>query len=304
MIGNTFQFQWEVNLIVWCQARFPSFVIEFVNIASYLGDTIFLVLLIAIFYLCYDKQFGRRIVYNTITSLVFVSFIKNIIIRRRPYFDNPKIKCLKIIDKDYDLYDVEGQGFSFPSMHSSNISVVSGSLYENYKKKIILIFGIIISFIVGVSRFILGCHYPTDVIAGWLIGVILVIILNKLQDKLEDKYLYIITISIGVIGLFISSSSDFLSSFGIAIGYIACDIFDKKIVNFKNTNSIWKMILRLLIAGVVFLSVSECLKIIFSNEIAEIDIIFKNIFRVFRYALATFAGFGLTTILYKYDFLK
>lgn len=304
MIGSTFQFEWEVKLIEWCQTSIPSSIINILDYVSYLGDAIFVVGIVSFLYLCWDKKTGIKIAFTAVVSLLLAGGIKNIFKRRRPYFDNKNIECLKIVDPDYDMYDIHGQGFSFPSMHSSNIASVLGGIYRCYRKKPLLIFTILLSLIVGVSRFLLGCHYPTDVLVGWLIGISLAIVFGSLLDTLESKYIYAFVLGFGFVGMFFCESADFFTSYGIAIGVVLSNYIDQKFINFKNTRNIIKMICRLVVAFGVFLIITEGLKIPFSIETLEANTAFAHWYRVFRYAAASFIGIGLTPILYKYNLLK
>jgi len=304
MIGNTFQFAWEVKLIEWCQTNLPSPLISIFKLSSYLGDTYVIVGIMVFVYLCYDKKLGKRIIYNLLFSLVFAAEVKNVAKRRRPYFDNKNVECLKIVDSKYDLYDVMNQGYSFPSMHSSNTTVLFGTLLQSFKTKFFYILGILLPVIVGVSRFVLGCHYPTDVLFGWLLGIFSIVCLGKLQDKLDEKYSNIILLVVGFIGIFFCESSDYFSALGIIIGFVIARYLDRKYIDFKNTKNVIKRILRVIIAVALFLGVAEGMKLFFADSILEANNAFAYFYRTLRYCLATFISMGITPILYKYNLLK
>jgi membrane-associated phospholipid phosphatase len=73
-------------------------------------------------------------------------------------------------------------GYSFPSGHSLNSTVTYGLLalvawrsrLPLAVRRVAVVIGIAIPFLVGLSRIALGVHHPTDVLAGWLAGIALV----------------------------------------------------------------------------------------------------------------------------------
>lgn len=95
---------------------------------------------------------------------------------------------------------VEEISSGFPSGHSTMAMVVyltlAVMLAEFQKKRrirvYILGYGILLALLVGISRIILGVHYPSDVAAGWtfgllwaLLGWIAVWLLKRSAPKLE-----------------------------------------------------------------------------------------------------------------------
>jgi undecaprenyl-diphosphatase len=68
-------------------------------------------------------------------------------------------------------------GFSFPSGHSATSAALFGVLalvaarhLEGGARRAAAALGVALIAAVGVSRILLGAHYPTDVLAGWLTG--------------------------------------------------------------------------------------------------------------------------------------
>ncbi|MAV82291.1 MAG: hypothetical protein CMI90_02355 [Pelagibacteraceae bacterium] len=121
--------------------------------------------------------------YNLILSGIVVQLLKHIIGRPRP-----KMLMLDHNSLDLNLFTFNSSFHSFPSGHTATIFSVVFVLYFIFPrvKKFILSFGII----VGLTRFIIGAHHFTDVIAGCGVSFFVFIFLrNKFldQDRLFTK---------------------------------------------------------------------------------------------------------------------
>lgn len=72
-------------------------------------------------------------------------------------------------------------GFSFPSGHTANATVAYGVLAWLIGRATAWTLAGIVTFGVGLSRVWLGVHHPTDVLAGWLFGATVLLLLAALN---------------------------------------------------------------------------------------------------------------------------
>lgn len=163
--GNTFYFEWEVALQQWLQGMIDSELgVALVSFITMFGEELVMIAVLGFLYWCYDKNFGKFVGLNILVGIVVNPMLKNLAFRRRPYFDHPGIKILKPVDASADIYNISAQGYSFPSGHTTNSTLLYSSLAK-YKKgnKVLLAIAFVVPFLVGLSRVLLGAHYVTDV---------------------------------------------------------------------------------------------------------------------------------------------
>lgn len=300
-IGNTFFFPWEVTLMEWLQANISDAWISFMSFFSLFGEELPLILIVGFLYWSYDKQLGRKVGLIAIMGLIWNTMIKNIVIRRRPYFDHEGIDILRVVEPEADIYDISAQGYSFPSAHSTNAVTVFGSLAINLRKRWFTVIAIVIPLLTGISRFVVGAHYPTDVMAGWMLGLISVVLVQTLQMRVKSTLtLYGILLVTAVPGFFYCTSADYYTAVGLMIGFMGGTLLDDYCVHFEDTRKPLLMAARLLGGLVVYVVLNTALKLPFSPEFLSSGSTAALMVRCARYAIVSFIGFGVYPMLFKW----
>jgi membrane-associated phospholipid phosphatase len=114
---------------------------------------------------------------ETLAASVFISVaLKSITKRDRPYDTYPEI----------DNVTVENS-YSFPSAHTSSAFATATSLSMAYPKWYVIAPTFLWAGAVGYSRMYLGVHYPTDVLAGAIIGSGSAFLCYKLNKWINKK---------------------------------------------------------------------------------------------------------------------
>jgi hypothetical protein len=80
---------------------------------------------------------------------------------------------------------VVATGFALPSGHAALSAARWGFLATLRRRRWATLTAVILAFGVGLSRVYLGVHFPTDVLAGWLIGAMGLLLVTKLGPAVE-----------------------------------------------------------------------------------------------------------------------
>ena len=296
-MGNTFYFEFEITLMEWIQNMIGTIGVQIASLFTMLGEEVILVGILAFLYWCYDKEFAKSIGVGIVIGLVGNAVLKNLVLRRRPYFDSDRIKCLKPVHAESDIYDVAAQGFSFPSGHSTNSAMIFwGLLHRTYKKheKLIRTILILLPIGIGISRVVLGVHYPTDVIVGWIMGGIIALFFPYIKTKRENRWkLHLIIFLISLTGVFFCKTFDYYTSLGVMAGFFIAIPFEERFVDFKNTREPIRIIFRLVIGMGLYIALNTILKLPFDTAFLATPTTASFLVRTLRYALVTFMVIGV-----------
>ncbi len=302
--GVLFAFEWEMRLMEWLQAVIGTegFGFWLLSNLSALGEQLLLVVIMGFLYWGLNKEFGKYVGLNVLMANVWNPMIKNIVLRLRPYFvPGYNVKLLRLIDESADPMDIAAQGYSFPSGHSCNAVTAYGSLAAHEKKrKIFWVLAIVLPLLVGFSRVFVGAHFPTDVLGGWLLGAIIVMLIPWLRSKIKNRWLfYAVLLLTSVPGFFYCKSNDYFSSFGMLLGFILAEPFEERFVKFENTSNIFRCILRTIGGGLLYFGLNTVLKMPFPKEVLDAGNFVSQLIRTLRYAIVIFAVIGVYPMLFK-----
>ena len=131
---------------------------------THLGDGGWLWIVIGVILLLFKKTrlAGFSVLISLAINALFTNVtLKDLIARPRPFHVSDQILPLIPLPSS----------FSFPSGHTSGSLTAAFALYKTTPKK----YGVpavILAALIGLSRIYVGVHYPTDVLAGAIIGVI------------------------------------------------------------------------------------------------------------------------------------
>ena len=115
-----------------------------------------------------------------------------LILSASPLFSTLLYKLIKEILQrprpEEALHLIQQGGFSFPSGHAMTGLVFYGlvlyfflsSIKNSSTRRVLLSVGVVYIFFIGFSRIYLGVHYPSDVLAGWCLGGLQLMLILRL----------------------------------------------------------------------------------------------------------------------------
>ena len=275
---------WGTAVNIWLQNFSPALDTPFKAI-TFCGEELFFMVFLPLIYWSINRSAGVRLLVLFLFSAWVNSAVKVLATDLRPYRYDSRVKALQ-----------QAAGWGFPSGHTQLSITVWGYLVAAFRKKWIWVLAVFMTVLVPLSRLYLGVHDLPDLMGGYAIGFILLIVFIKLEHRcvswFENKNIAIllgIAVITPAILLAVSpgEAEGCIVAASMLMGYSVGVVLERKYLGFSSDGTTLKKILRYVLGLVVIIGLWEGLKVAFQSLEPSI------VFRFIRYALTgVWGSFG------------
>lgn len=162
-------YQLEILWIIFVQS-IGAWLQEPMRMISMLGQEDFYMLVMPILYWSIDSTLGLRVAAMLLLSNGLNSVFKVSMHSPRPYWYDARIKTFAV-----------ETSFGAPSGHAQHAASIWGLIAASIKRTDGKVLLILVILLIGLSRIYLGVHFISDVLTGWAIGGVTLLVFLKIE---------------------------------------------------------------------------------------------------------------------------
>jgi membrane-associated phospholipid phosphatase len=242
------------------QIQGPLLNTVFLLITSMGGGISFLFVLPLLFW-CVDYNLGMRVAVFCSLSAFCNFSLKDFFAQPRPFNFDPSVAI------------TTSRGYGLPSGHAQGSIVLWGSIAAWVNKGWFWIVSIVAVMLIGFSRVYLGVHFPTDVLAGWAVGIVFLGLYCILQPKLERwivkkstgiQLLLLLAVLLGL--MLLHFNRVVVYQLGLLLGVGAGALVKVRCLPFSASGVSWKSPVRYLVGIAVLLILFSLLRGVYPQQ--------------------------------------
>ena len=241
---------WGIDVVLWLQQASPGLdgLFEFF---TFLGDEEFYLILLPVVYWSIDRATGVRLVIIALFSSLVNTVAKSIGGQPRPFTYDDRVVPL-----------VSADGYGLPSGHTQSAVVIWGFASLEVRRRWMWFVAVMLTLGVGLSRIYLGVHFPTDVLGGAALGLVVLLSWNTYgvraelwfcRLRLSRQLAMVAVVPLVVIALF--PEEDAVTAGATFIGMGSGIILERRFLHFGTPGPIVARLGRFFVGGAVLVGI-------------------------------------------------
>ncbi len=208
----------DVTILQWFETIRCAGATAFFGFFSFLGEGVLLAAAVALFFWLAPTKTGERFAVVALSSLSLNAFLKCAVARPRPYVAGDV--SLLPVDSPFLSTTSLTANVSFPSGHVQLTTSFLAALSARVRKIAVAAVSFLVLLLVACSRMYFGVHYPSDVLAGFLLGVAVGLIWSFVYDRAYGaRYFALCACALLALApLFFSAPHDYVKTAGLLSG--------------------------------------------------------------------------------------
>jgi membrane-associated phospholipid phosphatase len=253
--------QWGIDLIIAIQQVHGPVLDNIFRAITFLGEADFYLLLLPLIFWCVDSGLGARLAILVLFSAHLNVGLKDLFQQPRPFDIAPGVQLSKV------------EGYGLPSAHAQTSTVLWAGIATRLGKVWSSVAAIGLILMIGFSRIYLGVHFPTDVLAGWLIGGALLVLYLVIEPRVSRKlaqlglrFQAILALAVPLVLLLLHPVDYTAYLMGALAGIILGLALAYRYFPWGVHGPWWHRALRFLIGGAVLFSLNLGLRVVFPGD--------------------------------------
>ncbi len=247
---------WGVQVIVSIQTAAGTSLDGFFRLITSLGADAFLLVLLLPLLWCTNKQAMLRLIVLFLFSGYLNAVIKEILAIPRPFVVSAAVQA-----------KTTATGYSFPSGHAQTAATLWPTLALTFRRRWLTVLAIVLVILISFSRVYLGVHYPQDIIAGIVLGLLIVWLSRKVGPLLEGWFVHrslgvqlALAVAVPLLAMLSVPSVDALTAAGTMMGLGVGAILERQWLDFEPIRRwptlIAQVLVGLAVVGAIYLGLS------------------------------------------------
>lgn len=253
--------EWGLGVIAAIQQFHGPLLDELFRAITFLGEEEFFLLLLPLVFWCVGFRLGAHLGMLLLFSSGLNAGLKELFQHPRPFKLDPTVAL------------ATAEGYGLPSGHAQMAVVLWGTVATWTHKRWLRRVAIALIVLIGFSRVYLGVHFPTDVLAGWALGALSLLVYLRLRHDIEDWLRrralgtqFLLAFGVPVALFLLYPTEDSCTALAAAAGAGLGLVLASRYVAFNAQGPLWQRVARFLLGMVITLAIYIGLKAILPTE--------------------------------------